>query len=169
MNERDKVDPSSRDGNRQPMEENTGAAAQESASVSPELAWSRRATAAAWRRMDEGFDLLDAGEVQELLGAEPNQDLTSSKLVVGGLIRVEVGGRVLYPGFQIDRDKRAILPVVAGLLDLAAENSWRPEDLALWLMGPSTSFEAEDRPVDHLRSEPEAVLAAAKNEFESKW
>ncbi|KGJ76932.1 hypothetical protein GY21_08815 [Cryobacterium roopkundense] len=117
--------------------------------------------------MDEEFGLLDAGEVHELLGTEPDRDLTSSKLELRGLIRVEVGGRVLYPGFQIDRDKRAVLPVVAGLLDLAAENSWRSEDLALWLMGPSTSFEAEDRPVDHLREEPDAVLGAARSAFES--
>ncbi|MBB5643173.1 hypothetical protein [Cryobacterium roopkundense] len=167
MNERDNYDPSIPDGKRQPTDENTAAAAEKSAAVSPELAWSRRETAAAWRRMDEEFGLLDAGEVHELLGTEPDRDLTSSKLELRGLIRVEVGGRVLYPGFQIDRDKRAVLPVVAGLLDLAAENSWRSEDLALWLMGPSTSFEAEDRPVDHLREEPDAVLGAARSAFES--
>lgn len=167
MAEGDKFDPSIRDGMRQPSDENTTAVA--SAAVSPELAWSRRETASAWRRMDEEFGLLDVGEVQDLLRTGPDRDLTPSEAAVGGLLRVEVGGRVLYPGFQVDRDARAILPVIAGLLDLAAKNSWRPEDLALWLLGPSTSFEAEDRPVDHLRSEPKAVLAAAKNEMESTW
>ena len=169
MNEREKFDPGTRDGKPQPTDDYMPAAPEVAAAVSSQLAWSRRATAAAWRRLEEEFGLLDAGEVQELLGAEPDQDLTSSKLVVGGLIRVEVGGRVLYPGFQVDRDVRAILPVIAGLLDLAAENSWSAEDLALWMTAPSTSFESEDRPVDHLRSEPEAVLAAARSEFDSCW
>jgi hypothetical protein len=53
-------------------------------------------------------------------------------------------------------------PVVAGLLDLAAESSWTTEDLTRWMMGPSTSFAADDRPADHLWIEPEAVLAAAR-------
>lgn len=37
------------------------------------------------------------------------------------------------------------------------------------MQSPSTSFEDEDRPVDHLRDDPDAVLAAAKTLFEADW
>ena len=38
-----------------------------------------------------------------------------------------------------------------------------------WLIGPSTSFDADGRPVDHLDDDPEAVLAEARDTMEALW
>lgn len=140
------------------------AAVTDSADISPQLLHSLQATAAAWSRLEGEFGLLGDAEVKGLL------DVTSaSSLAVMDreLLGVTRGGTIVYPGFQFESG--AILPVIKQLLALAGENEWSNEDLALWLIGPNTSFEAEDRPVDHLAGEPEAVLASARDEFESLW
>jgi hypothetical protein len=117
-----------------------------------------QATENAWRRIEAEFGLLTAREVAELLGARPTK-----------LLSVQRGKTLRYPGFQFDREARAILPVIEPLINLARANGWRMADVALWLTSPSTSFDAEDRPVDHLREDPDAVLAAAQNAFEAEY
>jgi hypothetical protein len=135
-----------------------------SAEVSPQLLRSRRATAGAWVRLEDEFGLLDSDEVKELLGITSAVSLT---LMDHDLLGVTRGGSAVYPGFQFESG--TILPVIKPLLALARENEWSNEDLSLWLISPNTSFDAEDRPVDHLVGEPEAVLASARDEFESLW
>ena len=76
---------------------------------------------------------------------------------------------LLYPGFQFLRESGKALAVIESPLALAARNGWPNESVSLWLISPSDSFPDEDRPVDHLATEPEAVLAAARNVFEFQW
>ncbi|WP_105035162.1 hypothetical protein [Cryobacterium aureum] len=61
------------------------------------------------------------------------------------------GTEYRYPGFQFDRAHGIVFPVIAPRIELAHENQWTDEDLILWMQGPTTSFENENRPVDHLR------------------
>lgn len=137
--------------------------------VTPQLARSRQATENMWHRLEVEFGLLTGREVAELLGAEPNdQSYLSSKSTARQLIGVRRGNAYCYPGFQFDRDHGAILAVIEPLIQIADANGWPLEDLTMWMLSPTTSFEREDRPVDHLH-EPVAVLAAAKATFEAVW
>lgn len=136
--------------------------------VSPQLERSRQATQAAWQRLEAEFGLLDISEVSVILqgtGAESGPQLP----LPTGLLGVKLGPSLVYPGFQFDRESGAVLAVIRTLLAVAADNDWSNESLALWLISPTTSFPAEDRPVDHLIAEPESVIAAARNDFESRW
>lgn len=135
--------------------------------VSPQLARARQATEKMWNRLESEFGLLTGQEVAGLLGAEPNdRNLTAAKRTARKVIGVRRGNAYLYPGFQFEHG--AILAVIPPLIQLADDNGRSLESLTAWMLSPSTSFEEEDRPVDHLH-EPEAVLASAKNTFEVQW
>jgi hypothetical protein len=82
---------------------------------------------------------------------------------LAAIARRHRGGRVLYPGFQIDRDTGSIRPVIHELL-LAAEGAGRSEaSLILWLISPSGRLNGA-RPVD-LMEDPDRVMQAAKDSF----
>ncbi|WP_166788751.1 helix-turn-helix domain-containing protein [Cryobacterium sp. TMT4-31] len=116
--------------------------------------------------MEAEFGLLTDSEVAKILG------VTSTNLIrlrnSGRIIAVKRGPSVRYPGFQFDRASRAILPVIRPLVAVARDNGWSNESLTLWMLGPTTSFEEEDRPADHLH-EPELLLAAAHSHMEALW
>lgn len=138
-------------------------------SVSPQLARSIRATHAAWERVAEEFGLLTDAEVCGILGITPtNSESLSVLRSTGKIIAVTRGRSIRYPGFQFDRARRIIHPVIEPLLKVARANEWTSEDLTLWMIGPTTSFDEENRPVDHVR-EPEALLAAAHSHMEALW
>ncbi|MGY4858264.1 helix-turn-helix domain-containing protein [Cryobacterium sp. AP23] len=134
--------------------------------TSPQLARSLRSTQLAWDRMEAEFGLLTDNEAAKFLG------VTSTNLIrlrnSGRIIAVKRGPSIRYPGFQFDRASRAILPVIKPLVEVARENGWSNESLTLWMLGPTTSFDAEDRPADHLH-EPELLLAAAHSHMEAVW
>ena len=137
--------------------------------VSPQLARALQATENMWRSIATEFGLLTSGQVAERLGASPsNRKLAARRRAAHQIAGVVRGNAVLYPGFQFDRADGKIIPVMARLIELAAANGWSEADLLLWLCSPTTAFDAEDRPVDHL-AQPEAVLRAAKNQFEAQW
>ena len=143
------------------------AAAGAGTAPSPQLARAIRATAEAWRRLEEEFGLLTSGEVAELLGAPlTGPSGVAARREARKIIGVRRGNTYVYPGFQFDH--QTVLPVIAPLLELAHANAWSSDDLTLWTFGPTTSFVQEDRPVDHLR-EPEAVLATATLTMEALW
>lgn len=136
---------------------------------SQQLARARQATETVWLQIEAEFGLLTGAEVAELLDAAPSdQSIVSSKHAehqIAGVLRVDM---YLYPGYQFDRERGEILPVIGALLELALANQWDETSFLLWMVGPSTHFEDSRRPVDHL-GEPEVVLAAARNEFEAEW
>jgi hypothetical protein len=129
---------------------------------SPALAPSLAATEEMWRSVHAEFGLLTAQELAPLLGLEDPEDVRAL-YADGVLIAVHRGGRVLYPGFQIDRETQRVRPVIHELL-LAAENAGRSEaSLILWLISPSDCLDGP-RPVD-LLDDPDRVLAAARDSF----
>ena len=152
-----------RDLSGRPIEASAGA-------ISPQLGRIMQATDAAWHRLEAEFGLLTGAEVAELLAAGPsNHGSVTTRRAKNEILGVLRGTEYRYPGFQFDRDHGTVLPVIAPLIKLAHENQWRDDDLILWLQAPSTTFEDEDRPVDHLRREQDAVLAAARSAFEARW
>ena len=137
--------------------------------VSPQLARSLQATENMWRSISAEYGLLTSGQVAELLGASPsNRTLASRRRAAHQIAGVVRRNAVLYPGFQFDRSQGTILPVMAQLIRLAAATGWHEKDLLLWSCSPTTSFEGQDRPVDHFH-DPDSVLAAAKAQFEAQW
>jgi len=165
MNSMDASDENDVGGQRRSKDAAASDTAAVPAAVSPQLARSIRATEVAWHGMAQEFGLLDGTQVAILLGGAGDIDGLPSS-VTRGILAVERGDEIVYPGFQFDRDARTVLPVMEPLLALAEANGWRFGDVALWLISPSTSFDMEDRPVDHLISEPSAVLASARDSFE---
>ena len=141
---------------RQAMEANSG-------HISPQLARALQATENAWRRITAKYGMLTGAEVSDLLGEAPGgppvkrQDLLSA-------VR---GGVDLYPGFQFDRERGQILPVIAPLLTLASELDWDLDDLTIWLSTPSGYF-GGDRPADHLDN-VEELLSTARNAATVQW
>ncbi|MCW2133407.1 hypothetical protein B0G38_002584 [Arthrobacter sp. VKM Ac-2550] len=137
--------------------------------TSPQLARSLQAEVNVWKRIEDEFSLLSSSEVAEMLGASPNnRNLASEKRRAGKILAVGRGNTFRYPGFQFDRRRGIVRPVIEELIALAAEADWPQEDLLLWLCSPSAYFHEADRPVDHL-SEPERLLEAAKAQFEAAW
>ena len=137
--------------------------------VSPQLARSLQATENLWRSIAAEFGLLTSGQVAELLGARPsNRNAAARRRAAHQIAGVVRRNGVVYPGFQFDRTTGSILPVMERLIEVATANGWSDENLLLWLCSPTTAFDAEDRPVDHLEH-PGEVLAAAKDEFEVRW
>ena len=112
---------------------------------------------------------MTSGQVAELLGARPsNRKLAARRRAAHQIAGIVRRNAVLYPGFQFDRANGTIIPVMARLIELAYANGWSEEGLLLWLCSPTTAFDVEDRPVDHF-DQPDAVLGAAKNQFEAQW
>lgn len=137
--------------------------------TSPQLARSLQAEVNAWKQIEGEFGLLSSSEVAELLGASPNnRNLASEKRRAGKILAVGRGNTFRYPGFQFDRRRGIVHPIIEELIALATGADWPQEDLLLWLCSPSTYFHEADRPVDHL-TEPERLLEAAKAQFEATW
>lgn len=115
-----------------------------------------------WRSVHAEFGLYTAQELAQRLGT-PEPDEVRALYAAGALVAVHRGGRVLYPGFQIDQASQAVRPVVRELLRVA-EGAGRSEaSLILWLVSPGGSLDGA-RPVDHLEA-PDRVLQAAKAFF----
>lgn len=130
------------------------------------MARSLAATEEMWRAVHAEFGLLTAQELPELLGLPTPEDVLAL-YAEGFLIAVHRGGRVLFPGFQVDRDARAVRPVIRELR-LVAEESGRSEaSLILWLV-VSSSYLDGARPVD-LLDDHDKILTAAREAFGVEW
>ena len=139
------------------------------APASPQLARSLQAAENVWRRIGAEFGLFSSVEVGAILGArKPNRNAASEKRSAGQLIGILRGNSYRYPGFQFDRERGEILPVISRLITLARENGRSDEDLVHWLISPSSYFQEAHRPVDFMREE-DLLLAAAKDQFEASW
>jgi hypothetical protein len=139
------------------------------APASPQLARSLQAAENVWRRIDSEFGMFSSVEVGAMLGArKPNRNAASEKRSAGQLIGILRGNSYRYPGFQFDRERGEILPVISRLITLARENGRSDDDLIHWLISPSSYFQEARRPVDFIREE-DLLLAAAKDQFEASW
>lgn len=136
------------------------------APVSPPMARAAQATENAWRRIDAEFGLLTSTEAAERMGYGPNRSWASTRRREGRLLGVRRGGAYRYPGFQLDAD---VLPAVAEIISFARSVEWSDESVVLWLCAPSGWLPDDDRPVDHLHTDPELVIRAARAALAPQW
>jgi Poly(hydroxyalcanoate) granule associated protein (phasin) len=130
----------------------------------PEVLQARR-NAAAREELISEFGLLSSTDVAARAGsrAKNTAALANRWKQEGRIFSVPHQGAVYYPAFQFD-DEGKPLPVIALILATLGRQSegW---ELALWFIA-SNGWVDGRRPVDLLRSEPEAVAAAAEREAE---
>jgi hypothetical protein len=138
-------------------------------SPSPQLARSLQSAENIWRRTEHEFGMLTSKEVAELTGSrKPSRTPAANLRAEGAIVGIMRGNSYRFPGFQFDKARGAVRPVMANLITLARDNGRSDEDLVFWMTSPSSFFHEEDRPVDHL-DEEERVIAAAQDQFEGTW
>ncbi|WP_155853848.1 hypothetical protein [Arthrobacter sp. H5] len=127
---------------------------------------SARAACARWVAIENEFGLLTGGEVDVLLrsSSPPAGCLAAERRILGVATKA---GRVLYPGFQFDRQVGVVHPVIAEVAQLGLEAGWKDRHLLQWLCVPN-GYLAGERPVDILDNR-ERLLAAAHTDLEALW
>ncbi|NJC21287.1 hypothetical protein BJ994_000363 [Arthrobacter pigmenti] len=125
-----------------------------------------RAACARWRAIELEFGLLSAAEVDLLLGPgwPPAGCLAAERRILGVATKA---GRVLYPGFQFDREARTVRPVIAEVARISLSAGWKDRHILQWLCAPNGYLHGE-RPVDVL-DDREHLLAAANADLEALW
>jgi hypothetical protein len=133
--------------------------------ASPAVVLQARRNAEARAALLLEFGALTASQVAELSGSEAKNRsaLAGRWRREGRLVAVEHHGTLYYPAFQFDEDgkPRPVVESVLGHLDDPRMTSWQQ---ALWFTTANGWLDAR-RPVDLLESEPEAVVAAARETF----
>lgn len=113
------------------------------------------------------FETLTSREVAELAGSRATNQaaLANRWKAAGRIFAVEVGGQTLFPAFQFSEDDSQPRSVVAQVLTFLQPrfSGWQT---ALWFTGRNSWLGAK-RPVDVLKSDPEAVVEAARRETEA--
>lgn len=137
--------------------------------VSPQLARAFTATERFWDAVDREFGLLTAAQLGRRLGSRAKDpgSMVAKRQQSGRLLWVRRGGRLLFPGFQVDGERGDVFPVVPELLHLAADRGVQSPELIQWLLGALDSLGGA-RPVD-LLGEPERLLGAAERSWSAEW
>lgn len=137
--------------------------------IDPAMARAVRATENAWRAVESEFGLLSLSEVDILLGARNANLAHAAELRKRGelLSTLRKNGYV-FPGFQFDHNVGVVRDWVAPLLVLAERYGWSASGVILWMMSPTTYFEDEDRPVDHVDDGPR-LLDVAESAWSIEW
>jgi len=147
-----------------------GAMADTPAAVSPELSMSLQATVNTWQAIERECPLVSSTEVASILGSKKgNRNLASEWRAAGKILGVKRANAYRYPLCQFDVQRSVVLPVIPEIISVARKNTWSDEDVVVWLFVATAYFPEEDRPIDHLRDDPNRVLAAARDEFEGAW
>lgn len=139
----------------------------------PATARAAQAAENAVKSIEDEFGLLTSSQVAQLLGSASTptamRSLANDMRGRGELLYVRRLNKFLYPGFQFDRSVGRVRPIVKRLVELAGASGWDLEDAVLWLCSPTTYFEDESRPVEHLDAEPEQVLEVAQRAWGVEW
>jgi CheY-like chemotaxis protein len=126
-----------------------------------------RRNAEARRAFLAEFGTLTSREVAEFAGsrAQNRAALANRWKTEGKIFAVESGGQTLFPAFQFSDDDGQPRPVIAEILAVLQPrySDWQT---ALWFTGRNGWLGAR-RPVDVLQSEPDAAVAAARQEAEA--
>jgi len=113
------------------------------------------------------MEALSSREVAELVGSRATNQaaLANRWKEEGRIFAVEAGGQTLFPAFQFSEDSGQPQPVIAQILTVLQPrfSGWQT---ALWFTGRNSWLGAK-RPVDVLKSDPEAVVEAARREAEA--
>ncbi|OBJ48414.1 hypothetical protein [Mycobacterium sp. 1423905.2] len=122
-----------------------------------------------YARIDAEFGLLTSSEAGTRMGSRSSapRNLATTAHRNGALVAIRQGNYPAYPGFQFGADGKP-LAVIARLRELADANGWSEAGLVQWLCSPTTYLDG-DRPVDHLRTDPERVVAVAAEAMAISW
>jgi hypothetical protein len=134
--------------------------------VSPAVARSIQARINFIREIGRDYGLLSGFAVREELDIDPH---TPMPRMFGICYRREG----LYPAFLFEPSpdlpgKQRIKPVVAELAKLADEYEWDDEDVAFWLVSPTSWLASGGKPVDYM-DDVEKVLGAFRDSAGVEW
>ncbi|BCI91299.1 hypothetical protein NIIDMKKI_65050 [Mycobacterium kansasii] len=122
-----------------------------------------------YARIEAEFGLLTSTEAGKRMGSRSSapRNLATTAHRNKALVAVRRGNYLAYPGFQFGADGKP-LPAIERLRDVAETNGWSETGLVQWLCAPTTYLDG-DRPVDHLLTEPDRVLAVAAEAMAVSW
>lgn len=139
----------------------------------PALARGAQAGENAIRAIETEFGLLTSAEVAKILGSSSTPSairaLASDMRGRGELLALKRLNRFVYPGFQFDRERGRVKPLVKPLVALAHTSGWDEIDAILWLCSPTTYIADGARPVDLIDTDPERVLEIARRAWNPGW
>ena len=122
-----------------------------------------------YARIDAEFGMLTSTEAGKRMGSRSSasRNLATTAHRKRALVAVRRGNYLAYPGFQFGPEGQP-LAVIRRLRDVAAANDWSEAGLVQWLCSPTTYLDG-DRPVDHLTTDPDRVVAAAAEALAVSW
>jgi hypothetical protein len=122
-----------------------------------------------YARIDAEFGVLTSTEAGKRMGSRSSapRNLATTAHRNKVLVAVRLGNYLSYPGFQFGPDGKP-LAVVARLREVAEANGWSEAGLVQWLCSPTTYLDG-DRPVDHLATDPDRVVAVAAEALAVSW
>jgi hypothetical protein len=120
-------------------------------------------------RIDAEFGMLTSTEAGKRMGSRSSapRNLATTARRNKALIGVRRGNHLVYPGFQFGPDGHP-LAVITALRAVADANGWSEAGLMQWLCAPTTYLDG-DRPVDHLSTDPDRVVAVAEAALSVSW
>lgn len=122
-------------------------------------------SAAVVKAIKAKYELLLADDFAKLTAYKPSDHIEIFQLHrAGKLISLCLeGGRWFYPTFQLDADNN-VLPVMAEIIAIGGTDRLHQENLTVWIMSPTDSLSGA-RPVDLLQTDPDRVVAAARQDL----
>ncbi|GLE53557.1 hypothetical protein [Mycobacterium montefiorense] len=122
-----------------------------------------------YARIEAEFGMLTSTEAGKRMGSRSSapRNLATTARRNKTLVAVRQGNYLSYPGFQFGPDGKP-LAVIARLLQVADDSGWSEAGLVQWLCSP-TSYLDEARPVDHLVTDPDRVVAVAGEALAVSW
>jgi hypothetical protein len=122
-----------------------------------------------YSRIEAEFGMLTSTEAGKRMGSRSSapRNLATTARRNKALLAVRQGNYLSYPGFQFGPDGKP-LAVVGRLLEVADENGWSEAGLVQWLCAPTTYLDG-DRPVDHLTTDPDRVVAVTAEALAVAW
>lgn len=119
--------------------------------------------------MESEFGLLSLSGVDALVGARNgNQAHAADRRRRGELLAALRNNSYVFPGFQFDHNAGTVGDWVAPLLVLAERYERDTAGVIMWMMSPTTYFEEEDRPVDHVH-DAHRVVDVAEKDWGVEW
>ncbi|GBG40660.1 hypothetical protein [Mycobacterium montefiorense] len=122
-----------------------------------------------YARIETEFGMLTSTEAGKRMGSRSSapRNLATTARRNKTLVAVRQGNYLSYPGFQFGPDGKP-LAVIARLLAIADDSGWSDAGLVQWLCSPTTYLDG-DRPVDHLVTDPDRVVAVAGEALAVSW
>jgi hypothetical protein len=122
-----------------------------------------------YARIEAEFGMLTSTEAGKRMGSRSSapRNLATTARRNKTLVAVRQGNYLAYPGFQFGPDGKP-LAVIGRLLAIAEDSGWSEAGLVQWLCSPTTYLDG-DRPVDHLATDPDRVVAVAGEAMAVSW